>query len=148
MGFSFRKFAARPDVTRSFELAAISEDQANPIVLVVRHAGDANPGYTSHTFKKVNRGQARGGQVTLELAQANLVDAADAYAQHVIVGWQNVVVEGKAVPCTPDTVRDFLTALIHPTEGRADVFMRLRAFCENPDNFREAIVDPAELGKK
>ncbi len=147
MAFSFRKFAAKAEVVRPFELAAVSEDQANPIVLMVRHAGDGNQGFANHQYKAVNKGRARSGQISADFVQARIADAADAFARHVIVDWRNVVEDGKPVPYSVDAAGRFLAALIHPTEGRSDVFMKLQSFCENADNFRDPVVDPIDLGK-
>lgn len=156
MDFSFEQFAAKATVTREFRLDAVSEDQANPIILIVRHAGDGNPGFTNHAYKTVNKGQARGGKVTPELVQTRIAEAVDAFARTVVVGWKNVSYDGKnpseppkgtPVPFSVEMVGKLLTALTHPIKGRSDVFLSLQRYCESADNFSDPAVDAADLGK-
>lgn len=150
MGFSFEKFAVKPQVTRRFSLDAVSEDPKNPIVLIVRAAGQNNVEYRNHSLKVVSKARdarARSSRVTPDLVEQRLRENAEAYSRFVIVGWENVLEDGKPAPFSPDACLRFLEALLHPTHGRRDVWFELSTFCEDADNFSDGVGDPAELGK-
>jgi hypothetical protein len=150
MGFSFKTVSVAADVTARYTLWSISEDPGNPIVLVVRPAAAPNVAFMNAAFKLASASRASAGAAHLSAARlhAARTEVAELYAQHVIVGWDNVLEDGAPAPCTPEVVLRFLAALIQPPpEGRPDVFDELRAFCGNLDNFRPPTVSGADLGK-
>lgn len=152
MGFSFKKHSVPAEMTRRYELGEVSEPDAPPIALIVRHAGEANAAYWNAMFKRINDLQAKAGSGAPRLTPAQLVksrgETIEIYAQTIVAGWENVLEDGKPAQCTPEVVLRFLSALIAPPpDGCPEVFDELRKFCENASNFRPPAVSSVDLGK-
>ena len=152
MKFAIRKSstaAARVDCV----LDKISPDPAKPITLVLRYAGETNPGYMNAVFKSVKA--AKPDDITAEWLEGRKGDV-DLFVNHVVVGWKNAHLEdGTEAPFTADAVRAFLLALIDPPDGTGEVdrmdyfnaFDKMRWTARNLDNFRPPQADPVDLGK-
>lgn len=142
MGFAIRSFD--PSAAVSFALPWISEDIDKPITLLLRHAGNGNPGYISATLKQ--RGSP--GVGAMQMIQEDREVDVGVFAEHVIVGWENVADDGAPCPFSAKSCARFLRELIMPPpDGRPDVFDRVRSFARNADNFRAALARPADVGK-
>lgn len=109
----------------------VPRDNPDPVVLVVRHAGDGNP-----AFMNANRSTPRAsGRIPIYERMARL------YAAHVIAGWENV---GDKV-YTPELGEEMLLALIRAK--RVDILDYISAFVADADNFGEPMASAADLGK-
>ena len=108
----------------------VPRDNPNPVVLVVRHAGDGNP-----AFMNANRSTPRAtGRIPVYERMARL------FACHVVVDWENV-----AETYTPELGEQMLLALIRAK--RTDVLDYLSAFTSDADNFTEPMASAVDLGK-
>ena len=132
MDFDFTHIA--PVKTAELKLPIVRVPAGNPdtVKLIVRHAGDGNPGYVSARMTApVAKDRHQRYEVTAKL-----------YARHVIAGWENV--GGKEFSAV--AAESFLLALIRA--ARTDVIDYITAFCADADNFYEQIETAAELGKE
>lgn len=106
-------------------------------VLTVKHAGESNKGWYNAVGKQAFvKARGAGGKKlrwdpTFMAEQRELERGL--YAKHVIVGWSPNPIddEGNDVPFSPDVCQDLMDALPD------DMFDDLRAFCQDPDNFRD-----------
>jgi hypothetical protein len=146
MPFSFKAASVAVDVTARYPIWELSADPLRPLTLIVRPAAEPNTAFLNAIFKMPDRGKRLLSVATMHATDA---EAVEPYADHVIVGWENVVEDDGGRPeYTPAKGREFLAALNQPPpDGRPDLFRNLRIFCGNIENFRPAIVDGADLGK-
>lgn len=151
MGFSFKSASFQPDAEVEFILDSISEDQVNPITFRVKHAGHGNAAFRNAHTKSMADLQNRYSSAVSTPAYDNAVRAADVelLADHVIVGWKNVLEDGAPATFSNAKLKEFLYELIkEPPVGRPDVFDRLRGWVRNAENFRIAKTLSAEqVGK-
>lgn len=122
--------------------------------LVCRHAGDGTPAYKTASWNVANARRARGipkrlsQEVTEEFALAH----AKLVADHCVIGWSGMdaVSDTPSPACTPETVLEFLTAIIRADDGLA-VYGEFRTWIADADTFRPTPApapDLAELGKR
>lgn len=147
MGFRLDQYASKPAATRPFQFRQIIVD-GEPATLTVKHAGESNAEFNNAAFKLLRvRSDAGSGAQALtpaRLKEARL-EAAGLYSKYVVTGWAHMPPDdGKPATFTPDACLRFLTELI---EVLPEAFDALRSFCGNPDNFRDPVVDPVDLGK-
>lgn len=144
MAFAIRKAALQD--TQRYKLDSISPDQAKPITLIVRHAGESNRLYMSALVKEVNVGRsANSMRATEDGRQTARLDFAERFTRDgVVVGWENVVEDGKPVVFSTEAAHRFLLEVI---AAWPDVFDDFRAWCQNWDSFRTPVADPVDLGK-
>jgi len=153
MGFSRRakEASVATDITARYTLWALTTDHSKPVVLIVRPAAAPNAAFMNAAFKSLNTEVAGAGRKKLseERLHATNVEAAELYAKYVIVGWENVRDDDGEYPeWSPGAAAEFLSALIQPPpNGRPDLFIALRNFCGDIENFRAPVVDAGELGK-
>lgn len=117
--------------------------------LTVRHAGDGTPAYKQASWHTANALRQRGGGNSISQAKTRqrCVENAKLIADYCVTSWQYVVEDdGKAAPCTPDKVLEFLTTIIDADEGIA-MFVGFSAHVQDADNFRAPLGDAVELGK-
>lgn len=144
MGFGIRSFD--PAAAVPLPLPSISADLDSPITLLLRHAGNGNPGYMNAMLKSAQRATSGGG--LLLAIQQDRENDVDIFAEHVIVGWKNVSWDGE--PCTfsvTECARFLRELILPPPDGRPDIFDRVRGFARNPENFRGTLAKPADVGK-
>ena len=138
----------RPVATRPYIFDGVHVNCAEPVVLQCRHAGFSNPGLTGAQLKAFNARRSRGGDksVSIETMEANRKLDAKVFAEHVIVGWQNVFEEpGKATALSPAKVEELLLAI---GEMRLDKFRQFTDWASDADNFTDLPAgDPVDLGK-
>lgn len=151
MGFakSIRAASVATDITARYTVWELTTDPAKPVVLIVRPATEPNNGFLNAVFKLPSMRRTGNEQMSIARMHATNVEAVEPYADHVIIGWENVVEDDGSTPhYTPAKGRELLAALIRPPpDGRPDLFVNLRLFCGNIENFREPVVEAAELGK-
>lgn len=146
---SFRAASVSADVTARYTLWELTTDPAKPVVLIVRPAAAPNNAFLNAVFKLPSMKRSGTEQMSIARMHATNVEAVEPYADHVIIGWENVVEDDGTEPAyTPAKGREFLTALIQPPpDGRPDLFVQLRMFCGNIESFRAPVVDAVDLGK-
>lgn len=115
-------------------------------VLVVVSATQANKAYFNARLKAMSKfaGRNAGAKIDVQKIAEIQEDDRGLMAQHVVRGWKNVLdAKGQPVEFTVQNCEEFLEALPR------DMFMDLKAFVENPDNFRaiHRIEHGTELGK-
>lgn len=148
MSFALGHLAAKPATTRQFRFNQILDAEGNPATLTVKHAGESNEGFLNAAFKQA-RPEAGAGTKNMtpaRLKEARL-EAARLYAQHIVSAWKYMPLEVGATaptPFSPEACLRFLEAVI---DALPETFDALRTFCGNADNFRDPIVDSADLGK-
>lgn len=136
---------AAPVATREFTLDNIFVGSDKPVVLHLRHAGFTNPGATS-TSLKLGAEIRKNAEIKdpHERLIANEKLNAKTYA-HSIVSWDNVIENGVAIPCTPETAEELLLALV---DNYLDLFERVKNYASNDERFVEIpLGDPSDLGK-
>jgi len=148
MGFLDLIAATMPTGTARFVLDTfpLGSDQAP--VLIMRHAGDSNAAYASAVVKAANelRSRAAGSRITeSKIAESRSLDAR-LFAQHVLVGWENVCeTPGTPTPFSPAKAEELLLAI---AAKRPDVLTLITSFARDADNFRDASVPTGDaLGK-
>lgn len=113
-------------------------------VLRVKPATEANKPYFRELVKRANElsRQVRGRDIKAEtLEESRDVDRV-LYAEHIIVGWTNVIGEdGKDVPFSQKDCTDFLENI------PGWVFDKCRTFCGEPENFAASKVDVGAVAK-
>lgn len=141
-----------PIRTARFELNTIESGGKTP-TLILRYAGEGNPGYVNAVLKSVNTdrgGKTGGGKVTEAKIQQDREEDIPLFAQHVITGWEHFYEEdGSASPCSPAKAEELLRALVERQpdgSSASDVFDKIRVFAKNPENFR-GVQDADGLGK-
>lgn len=150
-GKSLSSIAAR-EAARPFHLDGIpvNLDKSKPAVLLVRHAGASNKAYENGKFRALNARRARGllATATAEAEAERRLVYAKLFAQHVIIGWENVCEdEAPLEPAvfSPAKCEEMLIALV---ENRPDIYDYLFAFAIDADNFRDQpLTDTETLGK-
>lgn len=148
MAFRLDQYAVKPAATRRFVFNRILDPEGRPATLVVMHAGESNKPYINALFKQARAGAAAGTSgrtATPAAVRESRLEDAKLFADHVIAGWENMPLDdGKPAVFSADAVFRFLTELI---DVLPEDFLRLRAYCADPDNFRDPTVDPVDLGK-
>lgn len=126
----------------------IPRDNPNPVVLELAHAGRSNAAYINAMMKiRQADGASHGDESSAAELDTSDVRQSKAFARHVVIGWHNVVENGKPTACTPDRVEELLVMLI--AAKRPDYVRGAVAFASNPDNFREERQPTAEsVGKE
>lgn len=110
------------------------------MVLQVLYAGEANKPYFNALLRE-NRHNVRKlrGAVTPKFAEELRARDVELYAQHIVVGWRDVLnKDGQVVEFSQEACADLLRAL--PTF----VFDGLRGFCSTASNFSERELDQDE----
>ncbi len=145
----FNFLAAAPSGTAKYSFDTLSSS-ANPPVLTVKPAGEANPAYQSLRFKTQNDPRIKETRKKMTIYQRAQVREywVDIFAKTVVTAWENVTDEtGAPAPCTPENVTEFLMALlVRLDDGStplAEEFDRFTSFCWTSDNFRDT--PPAEV---
>ena len=129
----------RADKTAEYPIAQLHFPRSNPepLVLVLKHAGDSNKPYKNAIVKAP--------ALTGEAAE---IQGEVLFAKHVIVGWKNFIdKDGKPVPYTADGGAE-LMSLLRTKAERLDIVRGLRFFAVNAENFRAPIVDAGDLGNE
>jgi hypothetical protein len=163
MGFGFERYDLT-QITRRIELPEVSPDPSKPITLLVRAANTSNAAFRNELFKLPRpdvppaAGTASADAPSVALAVAAPAPAAPApsdadaiaadaalVAGAVLVGWNNVVEDGKPIAFTPEAGRRFIIELrtYLPDVWRERVLPVLH---EEPAAWRRT-VDPVDLGK-
>lgn len=136
--------------TARFELNTIESGGKTP-ALLLRYAGEGNPGYTNAVLKNVNddRSGKAGNKVTLTRIETEREQDVPIFAQHVIVGWEGFFEDdGTEVKFSPEKAEEFLRMIVQKQpdgSSAADVFDKIRSFAKNAENFRGG--DAEALGK-
>lgn len=112
--------------------------------VVVRPATQANPEFLNEVLadarqlakRKRKRGQ---GMSAKELDESRVRDL-ELYARHVVVRWEKPALMDDGSPAPDSALGEFLAALPD------DVFDGLRAFCGDPESFRNREGDQDLLG--
>lgn len=114
-----------------------------PLVLVMRHAGDANAEYKSARAKIVREIESCARRNDADGIQAITIKL---FAKTVITGWENCTgKDGAALAYTPALCAEFLTAI---AKKAPDEIEPAFAHARNADNFRTSPAAAAEaLGK-
>lgn len=153
MGFSqlARSASFAVDVTARFVIWPYSTE-GRQCVLIVRPAGQPNDSYLNAVFKLPSSSRPNAlGQMSVAKMKETQAEYVPIYAKHIVVGWEHVYEDespDKVAPFSADKALEFLTALTQsPPNGRPDVFLDLRVFCGNLENFRAPVVGAIELGK-
>lgn len=155
-----KQLAIPADATATYtffklELAPPGPDgEPRPVKLTCRHVGDGTPGYKRASWHAAQAARTRGGldKVSEALALERTLSDAKNVAQHCVVSWEDVYEDGSTTPapCTPEKVLEFLTALIHATEGLIE-YNNFRKWAADPETFGQGSGSPpnagAELGK-
>jgi hypothetical protein len=146
MSFREALAAIKPVATRPYTLEGVHVNCADPVVLMCRHAGFSNPGLTSAQLKAFNARRGRDRSVSVETMEANRKLDAKVFADHVVVGWENVCEQpGVPTPLSPTKVEELLLAI---GEMRLDKFRQFTDWASDADNFTDVPAgDPVELGK-
>lgn len=133
-----------PHGTVRYTLTGVCVYSAAPVVLVLKHAGESNTPYMNALRKQDATREASSGGADPEIIKTQLIEL---FAKHVVVAWENVhLANGQSMPCTPDQVSKFLTAM---ARKNVDIFGRIVAFARDADNFRDApAIDSEALGKE
>lgn len=144
--FGLRLSSPKTRETARFDLDP-SLCAADPIVLVVRHAGRGNDEFTSMVTKQA-KARANAADETPAQRQLAREEDAELFARTVVVGWEGVPGE-----FTPDRALAFFRYLIQPRRSgehdadyafRLAEFDRLKLFCLSFGTFRGSAED---LGK-
>jgi hypothetical protein len=125
-----------PSGTARYTLSAVNIPRGNPepVVLIVKHAGEGNERYQSAIMKAA---RATGREAMKQRATI--------FAKHVITGWENVLKDGKPVPYTWQDGEELLHKLIDAKRWEVEV-AGLITFSRDPDNFQSPAVDAGDLG--
>lgn len=126
--------AVRPETTVRYPLDRLRIGHAEAPVLILKHAGESNVAYRDamQKFGETNRHRGLRGVAAIALMRTS---EAKIWADTVVAGWENVCEEpGKAAPCTPAKVEEFLLEL---QKSRLQIWKAMAAFAENEDNFAE-----------
>lgn len=103
--------------------------------LVVAPATTENREYSQAALRrnrKALRPVTRGGDITMDMVDANMEIERDLYGQHIVKGWRDMRTPGKdkkEIPFTRENAVEFIHAL------PAWIFQELRAFCSDPRSF-------------
>lgn len=160
MAFGFSRYDLT-QITRRIELPEISDPQ-HPLTLIVRYAGPGNRDWSNAAFLLTARREKppdvpAGAQppqaspeeqlnAVLANAEKSNAEAAQFYAETVLVGWENALDDGVPAEFTTDNARRLLEEMMRhvPQIWRT----RIRDYVENEANFRSVpTTDPADLGK-
>jgi hypothetical protein len=152
MGFAktARRASYAAEATARFTIWPYSTD-GRQCVLIVRPAAQPNDAYINAAFKLPSSSRPGAAQMSVSRIKETAAEYAPLFARHIIVGWEHVYEDeapDAVAPFTADKALEFLLALIKPPpDGRPDVFVDLRVFCGQVENFRAPIVDAVDLGK-
>src|SRR5215467_10576046 len=103
MTFTFKHTSVAGEATREFNLGLSTSPGAPTVVLMVKHAGEANRGYWNAIFKRIaSRSGRTAGKITPEQVVANRSELAEIYARHVLDDWKNVTDNGQPVEFSAD----------------------------------------------
>lgn len=134
--FNFDHLAPVKTARLSLGLGVRTPGCDKPITLIVRHAGDGNPGWLN-AVRTTPLAQDQDG------ANARL---AKLIAKHAIVGWESVTApDGSSIPFTADAAEKLLLAFI--SAHRSDVVRYVHAYATEPDNFHDPVPSAGDLGK-
>ncbi len=113
----------------------IPRGNPNPVVLVVKPAGEAND--------RLRNAEIKAPAVTGKEA---LRQRASLFAKHVIAGWKHVLdKDGKPIAYTADGGEELLHRLIDAKRGE-DLVVPFMVFARNPNHFTGPQVDAGDLG--
>lgn len=103
--------------------------------LEVRPAGESNRGYTAAVLKQPDKQRMLRGRMTLEEIKREREQAIPLYAEHILTGNGGEWVDGESDQPVPMPLSvESRTALLRQLP--ADLFDRLRIFCNELGNFR------------
>lgn len=130
--------------TRDFVLPGCYVRSELEVVLLLVHAGEDNAGWIN-AYRKEDAAKPLRDRSPREWFDALM----PAFAEHVVVGWKNVIGEdGTPVPVTPALVVELLQAY---GADAIDLALRPIYWSSHIDNFRDykpPQVDAEALGKK
>jgi hypothetical protein len=133
--------AIAPQGTIRHTLSRVRVRHAEPVVLILRHAGWTNPDYVNAARKLENEERTNGIAPTGRAAVERIVPL---FAEHVVESWEHVIgADGQPVPCTPSEVEALLLALCRKNHDLVDAAMS-RAM--HTDNFRPPMGTAEALG--
>lgn len=119
--------------------------------LTCRHAGDGTPAYKNASWHVANARRARGmpKRLSQERTETFALESAKLIADHCVISWASMdaISDTPSPACTPESVLEFLTAIIKATDG-LEIFSEFNSWIQNADTFRPAPPDLAELGKR
>jgi len=140
---NLKKQEVDQDYEREFTLSYL---EGEPVLLVVS-ATQSNKAYFNARLKAMSKFAGRSAGAKIDVTKISEIqdDDRELMAKHVVRGWKNVLdAKGQAVEFNLENCEAFLDALPR------DMFMDLKAFTENPDNFRaahKAAATGEDLGK-
>lgn len=134
------RLAIKKDVTAEFPIVQTTPE----IVLVLRPATQANPGYFNDTMRdiglKLRRQQGR--EIDAETLAESRKEDRVLFVKHVIVGWRNVVKDdGSPVEFSATAAAELVAALPD------DIFDEVRTFAKEDNNFRPKRTDVEAAAK-
>ncbi len=124
-----------------YTLHGIKAGSDKPIVLHLAQAGEPNKPYFNALLRiqkqpdRVARSKRGAAGITYDTFPEQREEDKVLFSQHVVRGWENVMMNGEAVPCSPEQVMNLFNALPF------DVMDDLRDFAKEPANFRETDVE-------
>ncbi len=137
--------ALTPSGTVRYTLVGVCVPAANPAstVLIMKHAGRSNAGFTNALLKRRDDGSAG-------VRNAAALDVADersagTFARHVVIGWEGPVdAAGKPLAYTAELGELLLNKLI--AAKRPDLVKGAFEFATDADNFRDSPGNAGDLG--
>jgi hypothetical protein len=156
MGFGLQKFDAG-SVTKRLVLDEISTDAKKPLTLLVRYTGTANRDWDNFMLRNVPPAKNTPAEADdpteptalaahrLKVRAENHGWAIRVLAETSIVGWENVLEDGKPAEFSREAAARFFGELV---ESCPDVWGRILLFVQSLSNFRASAIDEVGLGKE
>jgi len=134
--------AQKPHGTVRATLIGFYARGAEPIVLIMRHAGESNHAFMNKRRKIDNVLKSYGDEIPLGVLRRHLIPV---FAETVIEGWENVLAADRKtpVPYSPGAGEELLTKI---AKDNPDVIDRAFAYAMPAAHFRDSVGSVEALG--